>query len=626
MKRESFQAILSGIGLFVCFLLLASARTTGGFSPFALGFFVALVYAKRNLFVSAPLYVLAIFITRADFAEFSLAVFPVLVVFVAYFLHYKLKRPISLLTTNICAFIAQVPTMLYSLYIGETAFYTATNAVLTQIFAFCSTLCLYAVLVRGMKTKFTVDESICTGVVATALCLGLYTVRFFGITPLFLVASFCSVVMTYSLGSIGLVSGVVFGLAGALGGDYAIFLPMVVGCVFVLAFRTTSPYVASIAYLASVIGLNTYFSSLTGFSVAEGVCVAIGSLAFCALPKQVKGELSAYLTAFREPKGERHVINRHRKTTARRLSAAAKVFWDLSSLVSDTAWDMSDDERSSHILTAVEREFCGTCSKKDQCDYALMGKRRDMLYPVVEVAIKRGRATLLELPAYVTSSCVKVNDLIPLVNRIKDDYIEILKQKVSSNGGKIVFAEQLLGVGELLAGLSQEMRRVVGFDVGRERTLVDELSYKNILCSEAIIEEDGESVTLLVKEGEARRRAIEKITSKVMRKKMSAKVEKSPTHKGFDTVLLSSTPIYDMAFGEAVEKKRGEEKNGDSRLVTRPSIDTYVMAIADGMGSGERAEKSSSTAISLVESFYKAGFSHKTVINLVNKMLNFTEG
>ena len=186
---------------------------------------------------------------------------------------------------------------------------------------------------------------------------------------------------------------------------------------------------------------------------------------------------------------------------------------------------------------------------------------------------------MLELPPYVSSSCVKVNELIPLVNRIKDDYIEILKQKVTSNGGKVVFAEQLLGVGELLAGLSQEMRRVVGFDVGKERTLMDELSYKNILCAEAIIEEDGDSVTLLVKDGESRKRAIEKITSKVMRKKMTAKIEKSPTHKGFDTVLMSSAPVFDMAFGEAVATKRGERRSGDSRLVTRPSVDTYVFAI-----------------------------------------------
>ena len=39
------------------------------------------------------------------------------------------------------------------------------------------------------------------------------------------------------------------------------------------------------------------------------------------------------------------------------------------------------------------------------------------------------------------------------------------------------------------------------------------------------------------------------------------------------------------------------------------------------MGSGARAEKSSSNAIGLIESFFKAGFDNKTIVNLVNKML-----
>lgn len=256
MKRQSFNSVLSGVGLFVCFILLAEARTVGGFSPFLLGFFVALVYARQNLFFTAPLYLVAVFIAKADIDNFLLSAFPVLVVGVTWFLHFKLKKQVSLVWANIAAFISQIPTMLYALYTGETEFFVAVNALLTQVFAFCSTLCLYAVLVRGLKTRFTVDESICTGVVAVALCLGLYSVRIFGVTPYFLASSFLSVVMVYSLGSIGLVSGIVFGLGCALFGNPYLFLPLVTGCVGVLAFRTTSPVVASLSYALVVIGLS----------------------------------------------------------------------------------------------------------------------------------------------------------------------------------------------------------------------------------------------------------------------------------------------------------------------------------------------------------------------------------
>ena len=47
------------------------------------------------------------------------------------------------------------------------------------------------------------------------------------------------------------------------------------------------------------------------------------------------------------------------------------------------------------------------------------------------------------------------------------------------------------------------------------------------------------------------------------------------------------------------------------------------MALSDGMGSGEYAKKVSSTAISLIEAFYRAEMPEGTVLNTINKLLSF---
>ena len=46
------------------------------------------------------------------------------------------------------------------------------------------------------------------------------------------------------------------------------------------------------------------------------------------------------------------------------------------------------------------------------------------------------------------------------------------------------------------------------------------------------------------------------------------------------------------------------------------------MILCDGMGSGENAEAVSSTALSLIESFYKAGMSSNLILSTVNSLLS----
>ena len=80
----------------------------------------------------------------------------------------------------------------------------------------------------------------------------------------------------------------------------------------------------------------------------------------------------------------------------------------------DTAYVVSDEEKIEKMVSAVSREFCENCSKYDYCSRVLDGDTGSLIKPIVETAVKRGKATLLELPAFISGSCVKVNELIPL--------------------------------------------------------------------------------------------------------------------------------------------------------------------------------------------------------------------
>lgn len=617
MQRSKFYSLTYGVGITAVFLLLSTIKIFGDFSPFLLGFFIALTYSKQNFLISAPVYVLASFISTPTLESLVVSATPVAILAVVYFIHYKLGRRVTLPIVLVAGFISEIPSVVFSVIGGESLLFIISAVVVTQLFSICAVIATYAILVRGIHAKYTLDEQISICAVVVVLSTALFGVEVFGVRLYYTLVSFTVSVLVYSLGNVGIVGALVCGAGGVFCGYPEVAICVLAGASCVLAFRTISPYVSAVGYLLSAVGVGFYMGI---GDLAYVVTNAVGVAVFCLLPRGAKNQLGGLLSAFTSNHGGRHLVNRNRIELSNRLCAVAKVFWELSAVVSDTGGEEKREERAEVVCNRLVSQLCGDCPKRRKCEKILSGEIGQLFYPLVHTAILRGKATLLELPPYVTGSCIRVGELIPVVNQMVEEERKRAKEKRAEGGAKLFFAEQLISVGELLSGLSREVRRTVGFDTAKERQLVDELAYLNILCSEAIIEEGG-SVVLTVKEGDARRRGLEKVVGKIVGKKVRAKVERAVGIDGFDTVTLSPSPRFDMAFGEAVSAKEGEKRCGDSRLVLHPSVDNYVMILADGMGSGEDAERASSSAVGLVESFFRAGFENKTVINLVNKML-----
>ena len=88
-------------------------------------------------------------------------------------------------------------------------------------------------------------------------------------------------------------------------------------------------------------------------------------------------------------------------------------------------------------------------------------------------------------------------------------------------------------------------------------------------------------------------------------------------------VTLRRSPKFDAAFSVSQKTKNDKEKSGDTHSITKINEGKFLVALNDGMGSGEKASVTSSAAVSLVETFYKAELSSETVLSTVNKVLCF---
>ena len=133
----------------------------------------------------------------------------------------------------------------------------------------------------------------------------------------------------------------------------------------------------------------------------------------------------------------------------------------------------------------------------------------------------------------------------------------------------------------------------------------------------------GEEPTLsLITFGKADVKKIASVASHVFQTPLMISQRITLTNDKF-CCILRKKPYFDAAFGVASVKKQGETANGDTHSVIKIDERRFLVALSDGMGSGEYAQRISESTITLLESFYRAKMPSDTVLSTVNKLLAF---
>ena len=110
---------------------------------------------------------------------------------------------------------------------------------------------------------------------------------------------------------------------------------------------------------------------------------------------------------------------------------------------------------------------------------------------------------------------------------------------------------------------------------------------------------------------------IEKILTEVLKEKI---VFNEDASIGTRLNFLSDDKFV-MAIGNAEITKNDSNISGDSLLSIRLKDGKYLVALSDGMGSGNDAKQSSEKALKMLENLLLSGFDKKTSLELINSSL-----
>lgn len=621
--------LLKYLFFFALLFISNMAKINGIFNPFSFGLFFALLWCNQNIFALSFLYVLAGFLS--SFSYFNLlanAIF-VVIMLIIYGVHYKLKKPLKYLNILIYLIIANIPKIFINIYYLKSNIYIIfIELILGLLYTFAVLKYFESVCVRGVGGKKTTIEKICAFVFGVSMFCGLMPLSFYNIDLI----KFFGAVLILFFGYVSdvqttILSSLAFGVGALLYANNLTYLGVfVIYGLTCITFRTKNKYISSVAILFAEVFCSFYLNLYLSFDVVSVIPTLIAVLLFIVFPTKV---LDGYNSQFQETLcslTQGSVINRNRELLYRRLTELADVFAEMNKVFRGMiSGGLVDNSCKRLVYNELKIKTCSSCPNKNKCYRALENETSENLQKLIAIGFEKGKVNLLDVPTLFAGKCDKLNSLVTTINDLIVQYKSYAGLVNNIDASKVLLAEQLYGVSNIMRDLSLEVNAGVNFEKGKEKKIIDELTYNNIICSDALVFEDKNqvlSVTLAVRKEDSLKSSVARVVSKVCGIKMQVCDESSSCRAGWQILTLKSSPKYDCIFGVATKTKTGSVMSGDSYSIIKINEGKYLFALCDGMGSGVKAEESSSIAIGLLENFYKAGFDKEIILSSVNKLLS----
>lgn len=621
----SLKGAMYAAGALILFFIFSTAQRFG--IACAFGLCAAATYFNKKYILNALLLCIAALVVQWGMEIFYSAVLPIAVTSLAFFILDSVKKQYSPLTYALIAALSRLFLLLGG-GTGEIAAGYVIDAALSGLFFLLCVNAFKAPLMRGLKLKLTVDELVCFAAVILALYAGLYNINFFGVKTYLAIAAF-SILLCLSVYSLsaalayGLVIGAAISLLSANPaylGVYAVYA-LIAGI-----FKDTSRYLSAVSIILTDLLLAYFFKIYISYSYLDIIMLAAGCVLYLIMGKNNIDRLKMHMGSAMQRQLSRHIVNRTRTELNLKLVKVSEVFYEMERIFSGMVKGyMQPQEAVDMLCGEAMEEVCGNCPEFVKCIKHYRTEAEKGYKNAITAGIDRGRITLLDIPPELASVCGKANSVLSVCSRLANSYRQYAIVVNNLDTSRALIGRQFKGVGDILKQLAKETKNSVGFDTKTERVIMDELAFNNIVCAEAAVYNENNrdtQISLLVRQNSSHDKAISRIISGLISRRMVISGREDSRREGFSVLHLKPAPKFDVVFGAAGCAKAGKAISGDTHSLTRIADDKFLIALCDGMGSGENAEKISSTAISMVENFYRAGFDSETILSGVNRLLN----
>ena len=399
----------------------------------------------------------------------------------------------------------------------------------------------------------------------------------------------------------------------------ASYLPLAVYACAAVLLSSYGKIPAALAFFAAYLGAEfvrgTFYLGGMEIFLALLPCAAAVALTLC-FPEKLYAQAKKSLLFYRENALPRVAINRNRRAVGERLYEVSSLFREIESAF---LGNLPEDNSTLLIREKLTATLCRDCPNRFRCETENVSEGLDKL---IAVGCAKGQVSLVDLPESVSAHCGNAAGLLFACNKLLASYRSAAREMQSAREGRQLLAEQAHGVSEILKDIALEQSEEYSFSEG-ESKLARALAQSGIMSSEIFVYGEGETLTVsMTLSPETDGKTLCAVAGQVLGAPL-ALAEKIPLAAGRACFILKRKPAFDAAFGVAYRPKQGETACGDAYSILRIDERRFLIALSDGMGSGENARDISDRTLTLLESFYKAKMPSDTVLSTVNRLIAY---
>ncbi|MCL1900913.1 MAG: SpoIIE family protein phosphatase [Firmicutes bacterium] len=481
---------------------------------------------------------------------------------------------------------------------------------------------LKVIILRRKTFNMTTDETVCFCIILIAVFAGISNIQLFNVSIIIIFGVFLTLLILFSCPkSYALAFSALIGLSAALIYGYQFIGLFILYALVALIFKDVSKYLSALSVVLAEILLAYYFNFYAVYNYVNLIFVVFSCLIFILIPKKFFERVSSKFSY--QNSLSRIIVNRNRRHLYLKILEISDVFSEMENVFNKMQKGyLTKDSASQMLSKECFEKNCPLCENFHKCQ-----KNKDQILSGIlsgiDIAIEKGSITMIDISSDLSKNCANLPKMINVFKQYALSYRQYVAVMKKMDSTKKLIGKQLGGVSKVIKELSLDVKGGVNFDFMAEKGIIDELLFNNIICLEAVIYSENEQpvVSLILDRDSEQNPNIAKLVSGVLKRPMNIYLKEEAENKNNVVVFLKPAPKFDVIFGAAGCPKYPNELSGDTHSMVRLSDEKFLIALCDGMGSGEAAENMSSSTISLIENFYKSGLNSKLILDSVNSLL-----
>jgi len=313
-------------------------------------------------------------------------------------------------------------------------------------------------------------------------------------------------------------------------------------------------------------------------------------------------------------------INRTRTVVSGRLYEISGTFRELSQLFTTFNGAEGEFVYEDAILDEVAK-VCEGCSLSAKCRASGFPAREDVIR-LIAIAKGKGKLTAVDLPKKITQRCTQTGKLLFAVNKYVGLYAAEMERRAATEQTRQIVSLQAEGVAYALKGMAKNLAKPLLYRNECEGKLCALLLKRGVNVQELTVygENGEEEISLVSPTGSSVDSAIPAISEFFSAQYLLS--ERLDIDGGQTVFVFERACPYDCVFGVASVRKNGEAACGDTHTLIKLTREKFMLALSDGMGSGEGARETSSSVLSLIECLYRTQVPSEVALGTVNRLLS----